>query len=1373
MYNPESTYRIQFNKDFTFARLEEIIPYLDRLGIKTIYASPVFAAVPGSTHGYDGIDPCRINPEIGTEEDLYRIAGLLRERGMGWLQDFVPNHMAYTPANAWLCDFLEKGKMSRYDSWFDKNPDEPLMAPFLGAPLEDTIADGELSLVFSRGKLQLRHHETEFPLNYTAYYEVISHELMDAAAMQPVKEAIDLLSEVTDKVAFDMQWQEMLNHLNARLSTVATEQAFCERLERLSADTAFLQRIADLQFYRLCCWKETMQKINYRRFFTVNGLVCMNMQHREVFDAYHELLLKLVRNDVIQGIRIDHIDGLYDPSGYLRQLRAEAGAGVYIVVEKILGDGESLPPDWPVQGATGYEFMAEVNNVLTGTSAEAVFTSLYRSLDPSAEPEHTMLYHYKEKILREKMGGELANLVREFMQLPGLDMPEEIGRDDIREVIASVLVCLPVYRYYPAASMPEGHDAAAFSALIDKVRKERTVHDRALSFFKDCFTSVPLLPDDAYGKALLHFWRRCMQVSGPLMAKGMEDTLFYNYHRYAAHNEVGGNPFRFGITVDEFHDTMQQRRRLLPDALNATATHDTKRGEDARARLQLLSADPDAWQQLSREWLEMPADAYPLLTAVDRYFMLQVALSSLPFEKTGRAEFLRRLEAYTEKAAREAGHISSWETPATEYEQQLKSFAADIVQKDSPYGRLLRAWLNHNQPAVILNSLVQAVLKLTCPGIPDIYQGTEFWDLSLVDPDNRRPVDYDSRVEMLQRSEQLLLHWKKNMLPQPGLKQALLQRLLLLRRRYPELFREGTYEPVAVSGRYLSFIRRYRQDWLWVILPLGGEGQELPHSMALPAEAPETWKDVLTGKRVRSAHGRLSSGSRSFPVRILMGSSARVRKAGVLMPLFSLPSSYGAGGMGSEAYDFITFLARGGQKLWQLLPLNPVLEENHYSPYAAVSAFAGDPMYIDPEVMEQQGFPVPAIDPSPGPDGGTRVGYRRCREEKTRILRDAWRLFRVGAYSELKSEFVQFREQQGYWLDDYALYTALKIKFGGEPWYSWPAAYRDRDPDTLEAARRSEADEFGFAQWQQFVWQRQWTALRQFARQYDIALMGDLPFYMNTDSVDIWAQRRFFAISDEGRVKAMAGVPPDYFSETGQLWGMPVYDWKAMKEDKYSWWLRRLQRNIDLYDKVRLDHFRAFFDYWEVPGGSDNAINGAWREGPQDGLFRMLQQQFPDMPFIAEDLGEIHKGVFAFKDRYGLPGMHILQFGFDPYDPHSHDLPEHIARNAVVYTGTHDNNTVAGWFPGLGKESLAALKRLVRAEVTADNIADTLCRIAYNTNADTVIIPIQDILGLDASARINTPSTTEGNWAWRLQPGQLTLAVTNKLLAWVKQYRNA
>jgi malto-oligosyltrehalose synthase/4-alpha-glucanotransferase len=1364
MYFPLTTYRIQFNKSFTFKDLKGIIPYLDKLGIKTIYASPIFDAMPGSVHGYDGTDPNNINPEIGTYEELKEIALQLKERGMGWIQDFVPNHMAYSIKNAWLCDFLEKGKMSLYNKYFDVAANEQIMAPFLETSLESAIDQNKIEIIYEEGQLRIRTAQTSFPLNYIAYSYFLHHELLNDFDKGNLITELDNVVRIKGKASFHKEWKVFLGNFQEHFSQANSRELLKKKSEQLSRDKAFIKQVLDAQFYRLCDWKETSHSINYRRFFTINSLICINIHHPGVFDNYHWLLAQLVKEGIFQGVRIDHIDGLYDPGKYLNDLRNLLGDDTYIVVEKILGQNEKIPSSWPVQGTTGYDFLAQVNNVLINEHGVKALKTFYDEAAGHKSEKSGLIEMYKEKFLRSHMQGELNNLFIQFRSIFENNIPEGITDDNIKELIAEILVYCPVYRFYIDELPFSDGNHAKINALMDAINSRGNVSLTALKFFKDYFIDDLECENEEKRNEILHFWRRSMQFSGPLMAKGIEDTLAYNYNAFLANNEVGNDIHSEGINTQRFHKLMEAKAKDYPLSLNATATHDTKRGEDSRSRLQYLTLSPRSWLENVQTLLNEPDNG--TLVAEDKYFVLQIIYSSLEPEGDTEA-YKARFKDFIVKAAREAGNISSWHKPDEAYEENLISYGLSVIDKHG--GKCIHDFLKDKEEDIAIHALAQLVLKCTCLGIPDIYQGTELWDLSFVDPDNRRPVDYDLRMKMLSAFD-VEGEKPEQSITAPSAKLHVLYKLLQLRKENEELFKNGSYKPLPVSPQFLSFVRSYKGKHLVVIVPLDRK-PEIKTALDLPPDISGNFKNIFNGRSVAATEINIQEQLQEFPLLVMISQAAtNNRKSGILLPLFSLPSDFGIGGLGKEAYDFITMLSKAGQKLWQLLPLNPVQKESHYSPYACISAFAGEPMYIDPVSLQQEGLLSEEDVQSVLSKSKKKVSYAAVEEAKTAMLKKAWSNFKKGSYTNLERAFIHFYNAEKEWLDDFALFLIIKEQNDDKPWIHWPKPLRNRDVGALEIISTTHEDALNFRKWVQFIFYRQWKNIKKAANVKGIKLVGDIPFYLSHNSSDVWANKALFSLDTEGRMLLSAGVPPDYFSKTGQLWLMPTYNWKVAKETGFEWWLKRIQQNARLFDVIRLDHFRAFYDYWEVPADHKDAIAGKWNDGPRDELFGLIQKHFPDMPFIAEDLGEIHTGVFDFKDRYGLKGMRILQFGFDPFDGKLRDLPHNFDKNTVVYTGTHDNDTVTGWFERLSKKSKAALTQYAGCKVNKNNVHDILIEMAHRSVGVWSIIPLQDILKLNESSRLNTPATTKHNWLWRLLAGEFTDKDIIKLKKWTEVF---
>jgi len=1322
MLNPISTYRVQFHKDFNFRDFSLVIPYLNQLGVRTIYASPIFQAVPGSTHGYDTVNPQYINPEIGTLEELKEIAKRLKKLNMSWIQDIVPNHMAFHPDNTWLMDVLEKGINSVYYDYFDINwsgdKNLPLMVPFLGETLEEAITSNELKLVNNDEKIWLKYKDTMWPVNSNV-----------TSVDMPLKQAVDI------------------------------------------------------QYYRLCRWNETNYQINFRRFFTVNGLICLNMQHQKVFEDYHELIKQLLDDDVFQGLRIDHIDGLYDPEEYFEKLRKLAGDHIYIIIEKILEEGEELPVSWPIQGSSGYDFLAQINNLFTNKKSLKKFTKFYERLTGDNKEIVKQITEKKAAILQDYMGGELDNLYHLFLELK-LCKEKDISRlkpGALKEAIGQLLIHCPVYRFYGNQLPLSAENLSGLKDVFRAISQIKPLEDAVLILKKALLFDADQRDSDFHIRAT-QFYLRCMQFSGPLMAKGVEDTLMYTYNRFIGHNEVGDAPNAFGVKTKVIHNWMWKRQNEWSLSLNGSSTHDTKRGEDVRARLNVLSDLAVEWINTVSQWKVLNANLTEILDPGDEYFIYQTLIGSFPMPGMPEDNYGIRLQAYLEKALREGKRNSGWETPNLAYEEAAKEFALRLLNPAADFWKSFIPFHSKVSTFGIINSLSQLLLKFTCPGVPDVYQGTELWDLSLVDPDNRRPVDFkrqETWLKEIKASETFYLNelWEERF---NGKIKLLLQHVLLDERKLNEkLFLAGSYIPLEIKGKYASnvfaFARKYGTEWIVVVVPRQLAGIVNEESLLsvdwknthliLPSDAPLKWENLLTGNSGEGEVLQLKDILSGFPMALLkMKNKENERSAGILMHITSLPSAYGIGDFGAEARAFIDFLCRSRQKYWQLLPLNPIHEDQAFSPYTSISSIAGNTLMISPDLLAADGLITDKQITKLKHSLKNELDFNKISKVKNELFAEAYQYFTALITSPLKDQFNDFLVRENPWLDDFSLFIVLKKQHSFLPWYKWEHEYRHCDPVALRKFRENNSDQIMFVKWQQFIFFRQWAALKRYAEMQGIKLYGDLPFYLGYDSVEVWSKREFFNVNKDGVMTGVAGVPPDYFNADGQLWGMPVYNWDKLKENGYKWWIERIRKNMELYDLLRLDHFRAFADYWEVPAHESTAINGEWKTGPGFDFINVLQKNFPDMPFVAEDLGKISDDVYLLRDNFKLAGMKVLQFAFGNDIAGSEHIPHRfVSDNFVVYTGTHDNNTTLGWYEN---ESNPVERKHLSAyagfKVTDKNVHIVLSRIAYGSTARIAILPMQDILGLGQEARMNKPATIVGNWAWRLT--QLPSAKIEKML---------
>ncbi len=488
------------------------------------------------------------------------------------------------------------------------------------------------------------------------------------------------------------------------------------------------------------------------------------------------------------------------------------------------------------------------------------------------------------------------------------------------------------------------------------------------------------------------------------------------------------------------------------------------------------------------------------------------------------------------------------------------------------------------------------------------------------------------------------------------------------------------------------------------------------------------------------------------------------RAAGVLMHISSLPGRFGIGNLGPEAYRFVDFLVKTKHKYWQILPLNPLSEDLSWSPYSPVSAFAGNSLFISPDILADEKLIVKSDFIKWEKKAGRKINYKEASAMYKELTIQAWNNFKIQAKLSESDNFKDFCKQESFWLHDYALFVLFKELFAGRPWNKWPDDIKMRKKNILKEYSSKYKERLDLEKFRQFLFHRQWMALKKYANINGIKIIGDLPIYVGYDNADVWSNPHLFKLNSDRSLYAIAGVPPDYFSETGQLWNMPVYDWKAVKKEKFKWWLKRIAKNLELTNFLRLDHFRGFVDYWEVRAEEKTAVNGSWVKGPGKELFVLIKNLYPEMPFIAEDLGEIDNSVYSLRDEFNLPGMRILQFAFTADLPSSVHLPHNYTQNSVVYTGTHDNNTTKGWFKNeLSHEKRKLLRLYAGVKPKPGNCHNILNRLAWSSNAGLAIIPMQDLLGLGSRSQMNRPATTKGNWVWRLKKIPVNKKFINKL----------
>jgi len=1449
IYNPVSTYRIQFNRDFTLKDAEKIIPYLEKTGIRCVYASPIFQSVSGSMHGYDVTDPGSIDREIGTEKEFTALIRKLKKAGIGWIQDIVPNHMAFSTGNPWISDLLQKGEKSPYRRYFDLFADDPLqdgkdrlLLPFFGKDKDELIAGGELKLEIGKEDIRLQYYDTGYPLSeaslsfFTGEDSGKTQDHHDL--LKKIPSAVKDCSSFSELAGIPAKDKEARNWIEARV-------------KEINDNPEQLATLISLQHYEPVHWKTTEKRIGYRRFFTINGLICLQMQDEEVFDQWHAMLLHWIGKGWVDGLRVDHIDGLYDPGSYLGRLREKAGGSTYIVVEKILEEGESLPADWSIQGTTGYDFLALVNNLLTNEGAAEVLHKYTREWSGDVTDFRNISLGKKRFILHERLGGELRFLASRAQAL----MPENANVDaneQLQSAIGEFLVHCPVYKIYHPPSRFTDEDRALVDHIIADAKEANPAVSGMLETLHELFS---IKSDHIYAgtEEADDLFMRCMQFSGPLMAKGIEDTLFYSYNPFIAHNEVGDSPGYFGIPTKSFHGAMSRRLREEPLTMNATSTHDTKRGADARARLNVLSDIPEEWIEATRSWRKMNSrfrrvsEGREIPTRNDEYFIYQSLFAHLPMDAVIDNAFIERFREFIVKALREAKVNSSWSDPNVEYEQKTIAFTEQILSLGTMFLGSLYEFVRRAIPHGINNSLTQLILRNMVPGVPDNFQGSERWNLDFVDPDNRTAVDFvklskelDGMLKKENTAPSALLSGLLDKPEDGRIKQWVNHKTLDLRARQTALFEKGAYLPLEVKGEkrrhVIAFCRQLGDEVIVVILPLhtASMGDELHWGntrVIFPELFPHRFRDIFTGQlrnipnsiRIEEAfrierpaektgtgnndtrmgaehsgngveeagsaeeeaghggNGDAESQEKAAGGRKILNSSFCVlqgipneprRRAGVLMHITSLPGDFGTGDFGRQTRKFIDFLHRTGQRTWQVLPLNVIEKRTSYSPYSSASAFAGNELFIDSWQLAEYGLLSREEIKKQAVRSKKKTRYSKAAGAKKYLIRKAFETFIRAGDHELKRPYLVFLEQEQHWLDDYALFSCLKDRFKGKYWNRWPEEYRDRRKQALKSFAKDQTQELELVKFTQFLFMWQWREVKQYANDRGIEIFGDIPIYIDFDSADVWAHPELFQMNEKGEMTGVAGVPPDYFNENGQHWGMPLYDWEKMEKEKFGWWMLRLRKNLEYFDLLRLDHFRGFSAYWHIPAGAETAREGQWVKAPGVAFFDAVKSEFPEMPFVAEDLGMIDEAVYELRDRYALPGMKVVQFGFGGDAPFTDHHPLNIENNSIAYTGTHDNNTVTGWF----RKELDRAGRKRIADFTGRSLKEKrvhldMIRIAYAAKSRLVIVPLQDWLGLDENSRMNFPSKTRGNWTWKLKNyGRLNDELEDRMRKFVHTY---
>ncbi|MBW4090023.1 MAG: malto-oligosyltrehalose synthase [Proteobacteria bacterium] len=880
-----ATLRLQFHRDFTLDDATAIVPYLHRLGISHVYASPLFTARPGSTHGYDIIDPNRVNPELGGEDALVRLVAALRSHRMGLILDIVPNHMAVGgDGNAWWQDVLEWGRASPYAEYFDIDWQSAtpglrgrVLAPFLGDPYGVCLREGQIGLRFDPedGRLYAAYFDDRFPLAPRDYPAVLAGDDALAAAVRP------LAAMPRERDAARTQAAAV----RTALRDPALEPAIAAALAAFDPagpeGRARLHEVLERQAYRLAWWRASEQ-INWRRFFDINGLAGLRVERAEVFEATHAGVLRLYAEGLIDGVRIDHVDGLADPSLYCRTLRRRlAGLAARrppglpsgpapIWVEKILADGENLPAEWQTDGTTGYDFMDQAAAVLHDPAGAPMLTAAWVRATGRPGAFAVEVEAARRQVIDELLPGETEALAA---ALQDVALEDPLTRDytlpAIRRVLHALLARFPVYRIYAGRGGLRPADAAVMEAAVAGARATLRPPDHALLHLLAGWlggAEMRELPAAARARRL-RAMVRFQQLTAPAVAKSVEDTAFYRYGRLLSRNEVGSDPAVFARPPEAFHAAMLARRRHLPQALLATATHDHKRGEDARARLAVLSELPDVWTEAVAGWMRRTAAwrRRPVPDAADEAMVYQSMVGAWPpgltaGDTAGLAALGARLAGWQEKALREAKRLSTWALPDAVYEAGCQRFLARLLDPAHSAGLTdeIARLVARIGPAGALNGLAQATLRLTVPGVPDMFQGTEFWDFSLVDPDNRQAVDFAARDAALDPAVApgaLLGQWQDG-----RVKQALIARLLGLRARLPGVFGYGSYAPLRLTGALaahaLAFVRTESDRAVGgraVVVVVSRLAARLPGVERAPLVTPAAWEDtaVLVPPRLR------------------------------------------------------------------------------------------------------------------------------------------------------------------------------------------------------------------------------------------------------------------------------------------------------------------------------------------------------------------------------------------------------------------------------------------------------------------------------------------------------------------------------------------
>src|SRR3990172_6497547 len=959
---PAATYRLQFNRHFTFLHAKELAAYLHDLGISDLYASSFVAAKEGSIHGYDVVNPTVFNKEIGDEQTYLDLADELKRLEMGLILDFVPNHMCVdSPENLWWMDVLESGPCSPYASFFDidwhplkKELINKVLLPFLGDQYGKTLEGGELRLVYREGAFFVTYAQLQIPLEPRSYLLILGHRLEQLQHRLTAEDPalLELFSIITSlqhlpfpserdpgkkeerhrekEIVKKRLWQlcqqspEFASFLDGNLSIfngIPGEPRSFDLLDALLLE----------QSYHLSYWRVATEEINYRRFFDINSLAAIRMEDRAVFEKTHPLLFRLIRDGSVTGVRIDHVDGLYDPLAYLHSLQqgcfvdsrsdareGEAACGkrlgeageeapsdrsnrpLYVLCEKILMKGEQLPEEWPVFGTTGYDFLNHVNGIFVDTENAKAFDRIYDRYVGRATDFQEVVYEKKKLVMLVSLSGEVNMLGHQLNNISERDrLTRDFTLNSLTRAIREVIACFPVYRTYVNSGSVGDKDSQYVEGAVSKAKRKNPAISASVF---DFLRSVLLLkfPEHATQddkESWLYFVMHFQQITGPVMAKGLEDTAFYVYNRLVSLNDVGGAPGRFGISPEAFHGQNLERAKNFPHTMLATATHDTKRGEDVRTRIDALSEIPGKWHRARARWTALnkksrsSLDNQPVPDRNEEYLLYQTLLGAWPLgemDQAAHAVFGARIKEYMIKAIREAKVNTSWVGPNTPYEEALTSFVDAVLATPSAFLQDFASFHKLIAHYGMFSSLSQTLLKMTSPGVPDFYQGTELWDFSLVDPDNRRPVDYGVRAKALvglkaaeaEIGPKELFRTLLDSREDGHIKLYVIYRCLNFRRDRSDLFRRGDYRPLEALGakarHVCAFTRQANGRSVMAVVPrllatLIPETGQLPQGeqvwqdtlVSLPQGAGLQFRNVLTGESVTAVE---SSGGLGLPL---------------------------------------------------------------------------------------------------------------------------------------------------------------------------------------------------------------------------------------------------------------------------------------------------------------------------------------------------------------------------------------------------------------------------------------------------------------------------------------------------------------------------